>query len=115
MLMSAKQPLVALEEPAAFVPRHIGVAPDDEQKMLSAIGVASRRALIDAVVPRAIARAQPMALPTAVGEAEALVELKGIAAQNRVLKSFIGQGYHGTHTPTVILRNVLENPAWYGV
>ena len=53
MLMSAKQPLVALEEPAAFVPRHIGVAPDDEQKMLSAIGVPSRSALIEAVVPRA--------------------------------------------------------------
>ena len=52
MLMSAKQPLVALEEPAAFVPRHIGVAPDDERKMLSAIGVPSRSALIDAVVPR---------------------------------------------------------------
>ena len=81
--------------------------------MLAAIGVASRSALIDAVVPRAIARAKPMALPAAIGEAEALSELKGIAAQNRVLKSFIGQGYHGTHTPTVILRNVLENPAWY--
>src|SRR6187455_2702253 len=113
MLMSAKQPLVELEEPAAFVPRHIGVAPDDEARMLAAIGVASRSALIDAVVPRAIARGKPMALPTAVGEAEALVELKGIAAQNRVLKSFIGQGYHGTHTPGVILRNVLESPAWY--
>ncbi len=113
MLMSAKQPLVELEEPAAFVPRHIGVAPDDEARMLAAIGVASRSALIDAVVPRAIARAKPMALPAAIGEAEALSELKGIAAQNRVLKSFIGQGYHGTHTPTVILRNVLENPAWY--
>jgi len=113
MLMSAKQPLVELEEPAAFVPRHIGVAPDDEARMLAAIGVASRSALIDAVVPRAIARGKPMALPAAIGEAEALSELKGIAAQNRVLKSFIGQGYHGTHTPTVILRNVLENPAWY--
>ena len=54
-----------------------------------------------------------MALPPAAGEAEALAELKGIAAQNRLVKSFIGQGYHDTHTPGVILRNVIENPAWY--
>ena len=54
-----------------------------------------------------------MALPAALTEAQALAELKRIAAQNQVLKSFIGQGYHGTHTPGVILRNVLENPAWY--
>ena len=54
-----------------------------------------------------------MRLPAPLGEAEALAELRGIAAQNRVLKSFIGQGYHGTHTPGVILRNVLESPAWY--
>ena len=54
-----------------------------------------------------------MRLPAAVGEARALAELKGLASQNRVLKSFIGQGYHGTHTPAVILRNVIENPAWY--
>ncbi|MEO7337302.1 MAG: aminomethyl-transferring glycine dehydrogenase, partial [Caldimonas sp.] len=66
-----------------------------------------------AVVPSTIARQTPMDLPVAIGEAAALAELKAIAAQNRVLKSFIGQGYHGTHTPSVILRNVLENPAWY--
>jgi glycine dehydrogenase len=113
MLMSARPPLAELEDSAAFVPRHIGIAPDDERKMLATIGAASRDALIEAVVPRAIARATPMALPPATGEAEALGELKAIAAQNRVRKSFIGQGYHGTHTPTVILRNVLENPAWY--
>ena len=54
-----------------------------------------------------------MRLPALLGEAQALAELRSIAAQNRVLKSFIGQGYHGTHTPGVILRNVIENPAWY--
>ena len=64
-------------------------------------------------MPASIARAAAMRLPAALGEAQALAELRGIAAQNRVLKSFIGQGYHGTHTPGVILRNVLENPAWY--
>ncbi|HEY9094548.1 MAG TPA: aminomethyl-transferring glycine dehydrogenase, partial [Hydrogenophaga sp.] len=56
---------------------------------------------------------QSMDLPAAIGEAAALAELKGIAQKNRVLKSFIGQGYYGTHTPGVILRNILENPAWY--
>jgi glycine dehydrogenase len=81
--------------------------------MLSVIGAASRRALIEAVVPKAIARSRPMALPAPVTEAQALAEIKAIAARNQVLKSFIGQGYHGTHTPGVILRNILENPAWY--
>ncbi|HEX7440601.1 MAG TPA: aminomethyl-transferring glycine dehydrogenase [Caldimonas sp.] len=113
MLMSAHKPFADLEDPSEFVARHIGIGPDDERRMLSVIGAASRQALIDAVVPRAIARRAPMALPPAIGEAEALAELKRIAAQNRVLKSFIGQGYHGTHTPAVILRNVLEDPAWY--
>src|SRR5439155_21097882 len=79
----------------------------------SAIGAASRRALIDSIVPRAIARALPMDLPAPTTEAQALTELRAIASRNKVLKSFIGQGYHGTHTPGVILRNVLENPAWY--
>ncbi|HUP06976.1 MAG TPA: aminomethyl-transferring glycine dehydrogenase [Caldimonas sp.] len=113
MLMSARTPLVELEEGAAFAARHIGIEPNDEGRMLSVIGASSRAALVDAIVPAAIRRGRPMALPPAVGEAEALAELAGIAAQNRVLKSFIGQGYHGTHTPPVILRNVLENPAWY--
>jgi glycine dehydrogenase len=81
--------------------------------MLSVIGAASRRALIDAIVPRSIARSQPMACRPPLTEAQALAELKALASQNQVLKSFIGQGYHGTHTPGVILRNILENPAWY--
>jgi glycine dehydrogenase len=81
--------------------------------MLSVIGAASRQALIGAIVPPSIARPTPMALPAPLTEAQALAELRGIAAKNKVLKSFIGQGYHGTLTPGVILRNVLENPAWY--
>ena len=96
-----------------FAARHIGIDAQAERQMLATIGVASRQALIDAVVPAAIVRSTPMALPPAAGEAEALAELAAIAAQNRVCRSFIGQGYHGTHTPGVILRNVLENPAWY--
>jgi glycine dehydrogenase len=113
MLMSTLKPLEELENAAEFAPRHIGPDPDDERHMLSVIGAASRRALIDAVVPRTIIRSTPMALPAPLTEAQALAELKALAAKNRVLKSFIGQGYHGTHTPGVILRNILENPAWY--
>ncbi|ODV08843.1 MAG: glycine dehydrogenase (aminomethyl-transferring) [Rubrivivax sp. SCN 70-15] len=117
MLMSALKPLGELENAAEFTARHVGPRDDDEQRMLSVIGAdrpgLTRRALIDAVVPRAIARSRPMALPAAVTEAQALAELKALAARNKVRKSFIGQGYHGTHVPGVILRNVLENPAWY--
>jgi len=117
MLMHAYKPLSELENATEFAARHIGPWEDDERHMLSVIGAGvanfTRRALIEAVVPRAIARSQPMALPAPLTEAEALAELKRIAGKNRLLKSFIGQGYHGTHTPGVILRNVLENPAWY--
>jgi len=113
MLMSTARPLAELENAAEFVARHIGPDAHDEATMLSAIGAASREKLIDAVVPRAIARATPMALPAPLTEAQALAELRTIAQKNEVLKSFIGQGYHGTLTPGVILRNVLENPAWY--
>ena len=103
-----------LENPGEFIARHIGLTPEDEQAMLAVIGEPSRRALIDSIVPRSIARQAPMKLPPAATEAAALAELKAIAAQNRNdIKSFIGQGYYGTHTPGVILRNVLENPAWY--
>ena len=113
MLMPATQPLDALENAREFQARHIGPEAADERHMLSVIGAASRRALIEAVVPRSIARSQGMALPAPASEAQALAELRELAAKNRVMKSFIGQGYHGTLTPGVILRNILENPAWY--
>ncbi|WP_028603416.1 aminomethyl-transferring glycine dehydrogenase [Ottowia thiooxydans] len=105
--------LSALENPSEFVARHIGIGAADEKQMLSVIGEASRQALIDSIVPRSIARAKALDLPPAITEAAALAELKEIASRNQVLKSFIGQGYYGTYTPGVILRNVLENPAWY--
>ncbi len=113
MQMPAALPLAALENAAEFLPRHIGPDAPQEAHMLSVIGEASRRALIDSIVPRSIARQSPMRLPAPITEASALAELKAIAGKNRVLRSFIGQGYYGTHTPGVILRNVLENPAWY--
>ncbi len=113
MLMPSVKPLGELENASEFVARHIGLDEAGERHMLSVIGEASRRALIDSIVPRPIARRQGMQLPAPLTEAAALAELQGIARQNKLLKSFIGQGYHGTHTPGVILRNILENPAWY--
>ncbi len=112
----ASSPLAELENPSEFIARHIGITEADEQQMLSVIAPEApftRRALIEAIVPRSIARAQKMVLPEPIGEAQALAELRTIASKNQVLKSCIGQGYHGTHTPGVILRNILENPAWY--
>ncbi|MBX3634698.1 MAG: aminomethyl-transferring glycine dehydrogenase [Rubrivivax sp.] len=117
MLMSTLKPLAELENAAEFAARHLGPEAADEATMLAAIAPGApnftRRALIEAIVPRSIARSRPMVLPAPVGEAQALAELKALAGRNRVLKSFIGQGYHGTLTPGVIQRNILENPAWY--
>jgi glycine dehydrogenase len=113
MSISSSTPLTELENPSEFIARHIGVSDADEALMLKAVGAASRRELIDGIVPRSIARSQAMAIPAAVTEAAALAELKAMAAKNSVFKSYIGQGYYDTHTPGVILRNILENPAWY--
>ncbi|PXW95486.1 glycine dehydrogenase (decarboxylating) [Sphaerotilus hippei] len=105
--------LAQLENATEFTSRHIGPDALDERHMLGVIGPASRRALIDAIVPRSIARGTPMDLPAPLSEARALAELKALAAKNQVLTSHIGCGYFGTLTPGVILRNILENPAWY--
>jgi glycine dehydrogenase len=105
--------LAQLENASEFHARHIGIDAADEALMLKAIGETSRRTLIDSIVPRSIARSSKMAIPAAITEAAALAEIKVLAGKNKVLKSFIGQGYYGTHTPGVILRNILENPAWY--
>ncbi len=105
--------LTALEQHRGFVDRHIGTTDEEQAQMLALLGYPTRAALIDAVVPRSIRRTVPLALAPAEGEEEALHALKQIAAKNRVLKSFIGQGYYGTFTPGVILRNVFQNPAWY--
>jgi len=111
--MSSAKPLGALENPSEFIARHIGIDEADEALMLAAVGASSRRELIDGIVPRSIARSSPMTLPPPVTEAAALKQLKAMAAKNKMFKSFIGQGYYGTLTPGVILRNILENPAWY--
>jgi glycine dehydrogenase len=102
-----------LENAGEFLARHIGIEPADEARMLPVIGSATRQELIDGIVPAAIRRSKPMQLPPAASEADALAELRKMAAKNKVARNFIGQGYYGTHTPGVILRNILENPAWY--
>ena len=105
--------LAALEDHDGFIARHVGTPAQDQVAMLAALGYASRAALIDAIVPETIRLREPLSLPGPMGEAEALARMRDIASRNRVVKSVIGQGYYGTHTPGVILRNVLENPAWY--
>jgi glycine dehydrogenase len=113
MLMQSAPPLSDLENASEFIARHIGIDDAAEKHMLSVVGAASRRALIEAIVPRSIARSAGMVLPEPITEAAALAEMKAMASKNKVLKSFIGQGYYSCHTPGVILRNILENPAWY--
>ncbi|MFM9884648.1 MAG: glycine dehydrogenase (aminomethyl-transferring), partial [Burkholderiales bacterium] len=102
-----------LEARDEFVARHVGPAAGDLDSMLRTVGVASLDALIDEVVPKTIRRARPLRLPAARTEAAVLSSLREIAAENRVLRSFIGLGYSNCHVPSVILRNVLESPAWY--
>src|SRR5437773_8977744 len=109
----ARRPLTELEQHRGFVDRHIGTTDVEQAEMLKVLGYTSRAALIDAAVPPAIRCREPLALAAAKGEQEALDLLQAMARKNRVVKSYIGQGYYGTLTPGVILRNVLENPAWY--
>jgi len=96
-----------------FSQRHIGLSDADIDIMLKEIGYQSLDHLTDSVVPASIADDTPLGLDTPISEEQALAELKQIATQNKLVKSMIGQGYYGTHTPKVIQRNVLENPAWY--
>ena len=111
--MSHNISLRALEHHDAFIERHIGPNDAEIATMLSVVGHDSLEALTDAIVPASIKSAAPLALPQAVTEVEALAKIRAVADKNQVFRSFIGQGYYGTHTPNVILRNVLENPAWY--
>ena len=113
MTANTRPSLRELEQNDAFVERHIG--PDDQEiaAMLEATGFDSMDAMTDAIVPQSIRTHAPLALPDALSEVDALAKIRAIAAKNKVFRNFIGQGYYGTHTPNVILRNILENPAWY--
>ncbi|MCW2801939.1 MAG: glycine dehydrogenase [Propionibacteriaceae bacterium] len=96
-----------------FVTRHLGPEPDERDKMLAALGLGSLDELVDSSMPRSIRMSEPLRLPPALSEADTLVRLRELAAQNNPLTPMIGLGYHGTVTPSVIRRNVLEDPAWY--
>jgi glycine dehydrogenase len=96
-----------------FASRHIGPRTDDIEAMLGLVGYASLDALADAVIPDDIRLRRPLALPPGRSEREVLQALRAMAGQNQVFRSYIGMGYHGTFTPPVILRNILENPGWY--
>ncbi|MET0184866.1 MAG: glycine dehydrogenase (aminomethyl-transferring), partial [Achromobacter sp.] len=102
-----------LDTHSDFIPRHIGPSADDQARMLAAVGADSLDALIEQVVPGKIRLTTPLDLPAARDEVDVLAELKRLAGQNKVFRNYIGQGYYGTHVPNVILRNILENPAWY--
>ena len=97
-----------------FPRRHIGPDDSDVLMMLDALNLESLDSLIDLAVPTNIREvSEPLTLPDPLTEAEALVQLKGIALKNQVQTSLIGLGYYNNYTPGVIQRNILENPAWY--
>lgn len=97
----------------SFIPRHLGPNAAEQQAMLATLGFDSLDAFIDAVVPEKIRFRGTLQTGPEQSEAEVLAALRTVAARNQVYRSFIGMGYYGTHTPNVILRNVMENPAWY--
>ena len=111
--MSQTPRLAQLHQPDAFLRRHLGPDDAEQQAMLASLGVADRAELIVQTVPPSIRLNGALELPAALDEQGALAKLKGYAEQNQQWTSLIGMGYHGTLTPAVILRNVLENPGWY--
>ena len=111
--MSNTPSLSQLHQPDAFLARHLGPDAAEQQAMLETLGLKNRDDLIVQTVPPAIRLNRPLDLPTALDEQGALAKLKGYARKNELWTSLIGTGYYGTLTPTVILRNVLENPGWY--
>ncbi|WP_346834009.1 aminomethyl-transferring glycine dehydrogenase [Pseudomonas koreensis] len=111
--MSQLPSLSQLRDPEAFLRRHLGPDAAEQQAMLDSLGLGSRVELIEQTVPPGIRLNRALDLPPALDEQAALAKLRSYAEQNQVWTSLIGMGYHGTLTPTVILRNVLENPGWY--
>jgi glycine dehydrogenase len=112
-MLQKKRTLNDLQNAEQFVSRHVGPNIDDQQAMLSLLDCNNLQQLIDQVVPASIINEQSLTLADQCTEAQALKELREIAKQNKVFKNYLGQGYYGTLTPNVILRNILENPAWY--
>jgi len=111
--MADQASLHELEAAGEFITRHVGPSRSDQAHMLERLGLSSLEQLIDLVVPSSIRWNEPLGLEGPVTEAAVLQRLGDIAGRNAVCTSLIGMGYYGTHTPNVILRNVLENPGWY--
>lgn len=111
--MSHTPSLHDLEQTDAFLRRHIGPDAAEQQAMLEVLGVESLDSLVEQTVPRSILRKELLDMQEPRSEAEVLAYLKGLAGRNEIFTSCIGMGYYNTLTPTVILRNVLENPGWY--
>ena len=105
--------LIDLERSVPFSRRHIGPSPEDQERMLALLGHASLDDLARAAVPSSILLGSDLDLPGALPEIDVLAELRELGHRNRVMTTMIGLGYYGTHTPQVVLRKVLENPAWY--
>ena len=101
------------KQSAEFAQRHIGPDENETKEMLAAIGVNSLEELIDKTVPKGIRLNKSLDIPEPLSESEYLTELKTTANKNKVFNSYIGQGYYDTFTPSVILRNLFENPGWY--
>jgi glycine dehydrogenase len=112
-MSAALDELLALEDHGAFAARHIGPSPAEVAAMLKVVGIDSLDALADRTVPADIRGQDLSVLPPPATEAEVIAELRALSEQNVLKKSLIGMGYHGTHVPPVILRNVMENPGWY--
>lgn len=112
-MLQAKKTIKELENSAEFVSRHIGVNDNDQARMLDYLGYESMAAFIHAVVPENIRSKGLPGLAGPTTESSALAELKSTASKNQPFRSLIGQGYYDSKLPTVILRNLLENPAWY--
>jgi glycine dehydrogenase len=102
-----------LQHPDRFINRHIGPNAKSTQEMLDTIGVSSMDQLLDETIPESIRRRSPMQLPAPLSEFDYLNQLKQTASKNKIFKNYIGQGYYGTITPSVILRNLFQNPGWY--
>ncbi len=96
-----------------FLERHIGPRAEDVEEMLKVIGVKSVDELIGQTVPESIRLKEPLDLPAPLSEDEFLTRIKAVAGRNKLYRTFIGQGYYDTIAPAVIVRNILENPAWY--
>lgn len=112
-MIQRRSALAELEQHTDFVGRHIGPGEADQKAMLAQLGFDGMDAFIKKVVPASILSSQTLQIDEARSEPEVLDALYKIASKNQVFTSYIGMGYYNTHTPTVILRNLLENPAWY--